>query len=87
MGLEIGRIEREFILSALRKKAIPVKIHGDKKWADGSITQIEDELLEIVLTEGPAAGFSDGENVRIFFSYYGHVMTFNTTVRKAGAGV
>lgn len=85
MGSPISRIEREFILGALDEKKIPVTIHGDRK--DGSAVILStrpEEWIELFSPEKDLERFEPEENLRIFFSYYGHVMTFHSRVLHSG---
>jgi hypothetical protein len=80
MGIEIGRIEKEFILTAVFDKQMPVNVHGQKKERTGIITALSDSEIEIESRVEGWEDFSKKEDVRIFFAYYGHVMTFHSTV-------
>ncbi|HUX22963.1 MAG TPA: hypothetical protein VMW69_17135, partial [Spirochaetia bacterium] len=80
MGTGVSRIEQEFILTTVQDKHIPVQIHGDRKETDGRISSFNDHEVEIELSRP----FSPGgeEKIRVFFSYYGHVMTFASGIKK-----
>ena len=86
MGVEISRIEREFILSSLRKKSIPVKVHGVKIQVPGTVSLFEEDRLDIQLSGDDSEVFVEDDEVKVFFSYYGHVMTFETKIRKVSDG-
>ena len=81
MGSTISRIEREFIIKALDDNKFPLKLHGLRKEAEVVILNYEDEdFIEIFSKERDLGDFGRGEPVRLFFSYYGHVMTFNAKI-------
>jgi hypothetical protein len=81
MGSTISRIEREFIIKALDDNKFPVMLHGSRKEVEVVILNYEDEeFLDIFSKERNLADFKKGEAVRLFFSYYGHVMTFNAKI-------
>ena len=81
MGNMISRIEREFIIKALDDNKFPVKLHGARKETEVVILNYEDEkFIEVFSKDRDLADFRKGEAVRIFFSYYGHVMTFNAKI-------
>jgi hypothetical protein len=82
MGSCIGRIEREFILQALFTKKIPLSVHGEKKELQGELIRLDDSGLDIKLSED--GHFSSREKVRVFFPFYGHVMTFNSEIVRNG---
>ena len=80
MGTGVSRIEQEFILTTVQDKHIPVQLHGDRKESDGRISSFNDREVEIELTK-PFSPGSD-ERIRVFFSYYGHIMTFASEIKK-----
>ncbi len=81
MGTGVSRIEQEFILTTVQDKHIPVQIHGDRREAEGRIVSFSERDVEIE-HNGTLAPSMD-EKLRVFFSYYGHVMTFASSVRRA----
>ncbi len=83
MGTPVGRVEREFILTNVTEKKMPIRINGFKKTRDAVILRVEDESIVLYNDDGGFSDFTAEEEVRIFFSYFGHVMTFPTTVVKA----
>ena len=85
MGISISRIEKEFILGNMDEKKFAVRVHGNRREKEGVILTINDEeSLEIYSEDKDWDGFIKNDEVRVFFSYYGHVMTFNTTVKDIG---
>lgn len=80
MGVKVNRIEKEFILNKVNDNKSDIHIHGEKKEYIAKITNIEDEYLEVVSAQTDWQEFSEEEDLRVFFSYYGHVMTFNSSV-------
>ena len=84
MGTPVGRIEREFILNTISEKKMPIKLRGFKKARSAILLRIEEEELVLFDENGDWSEFSEEEEVRIFFSYYGHVMTFPSTVIESG---
>ena len=84
MGTFIGRIEREFILNNMQEKKIDIKVHGFKKACQGVILNLLDDYISIYSKETDWEDFKVGEEVRIFFSYYEHVMTFQSTIENVG---
>jgi hypothetical protein len=83
MGTPVGRVEREFILNNVAEKKISVRVHGYKKTRQAVVLRIEDDLLVLYNDKEDWNDFSAKEEVRIFFSYFGHVMTFPSRVKKA----
>lgn len=84
MGLEISRIEKEFIIQALWNKKIPVEVHGRKLKITGIVKTYDEETVELEPNEGSFDVFKDGDALRLYFSYFGNVMTFETRVIRAG---
>lgn len=80
MGVSVGRIEKEFILSSVRDKQISVRIHALKIEVDGQIKNFDTTKIDFYNTEGKWDGFHEKDKIRVFFSYYGHTMTFETEV-------
>ncbi|MDR1894630.1 MAG: PilZ domain-containing protein [Spirochaetales bacterium] len=85
MGNSISRIEKEFILNHLWESRIPLSLHGSRKEVSGVIEDI-DEGRGITILLDPKEGetFKPEETFRIFFSYYGQVMTFAARVLRPG---
>lgn len=84
MGTGVSRIEQEFILTTVQDKRFTVQVHGTRKESDGRISSVNGNEVEIELTE-PFPAVVD-EKVRVFFSYYGHVMTFSSQVKRTESG-
>ncbi|MDC7225525.1 MAG: PilZ domain-containing protein [Spirochaetales bacterium] len=81
MGSTISRIEREFIIKALDENKFALRMHGNRVEAEVVILNFEDEEYIEVFSKDRALGeFEKGEKIRLFFSYYGHIMTFNTKI-------
>ncbi len=81
MGVGIGRIEKEFILKAVSEKEMPVTLYGHKREYQALITGYDDDKVTIESEDTLWEDFSPGDPVSVFFSYYGHFMTFSTEVR------
>ena len=84
MGFEISRIEKEFIIQALWDKEIPIEVHGMKVKIPGIVHTFDEETVEIESTNGSFDDFAKGDLVRVYFSYFGNVMTFESAVIRAG---
>ncbi len=80
MGTGVSRIEQEFILTTVQDKRMQVQVHGDRKESEGRIVSFSDREVEVELSQ-PFDPPLD-ERVRVFFSYYGHVMTFAAPVLR-----
>ena len=80
MGVSIGRIEKEFILGSIRDKEFPVKVHGNKHEIDAVIKDFDTSRITLTHDESLSNKFSPDDPVRVFFSYYGHVMTFESKI-------
>ena len=86
MGNEISRIEREFVLNSVCDNGISIRIHGHKVQTTSLIKAVDEEYVVLAGETGLDTLFPAGSIIRIYFSYYGHVMTFNTTVRSIQDG-
>ena len=76
----MSRIEQEFILTAVQEKAIPVQVHGTRQETSGRIESVSENDVVIELVAPLKTGRE--ERLRVFFSYFGHVMTFLARVRS-----
>ena len=83
MGTPVGRVEREFVLNNVAEKKISLRIHGYKKTRQAIVLRIEDDVLVLYNDTAGWSDFSPKEDVRVFFSYFGHVMTFPSRVKRA----
>ena len=82
MGIKINRIEKEFILNAVNDKKIDIHIHGNKIEITARIANVEENYIELVSARDNWDEFYAGEEIRAFFGYFGHVMTFPAKVME-----
>ncbi len=81
MGSTVSRIEKEFILNSVCDNAIPLRLSGNKKRIIGKLKSADEEYIVITSEESLSGCFTAGNEIRAYFSYFGHVMTFETIVR------
>ena len=81
MGSTVSRIEKEFILNSVCDKGILLRLSGDKKRVLGRIESVDDDYILIASDESLSDYFIAGNEIRAYFSYFDHVMTFETIVR------
>ena len=86
MGNAVSRIEREFILNSVCDNEIPLKLSGAKVRSSGMLDSVEDDIVIISGDDDLPAIFPRGSEIRAYFSYYGHVMTFVSRVVSTGTG-
>ncbi len=84
MGEKVGRIEKEFVLSVLSENNMPLEIHGKEHHVRGSAVEGDDEVLTVECDTAEGKLLRKNETVRVYFSYYGHTMMFETTVIEGG---
>lgn len=82
MANEINRIEKKFIIQNIEEKDLPVSIHANKKEILAFIESMEKEQLRLKANPGEWDDLHQGQKVQVFFSYFTHVMTFQTSVRE-----
>ena len=82
MGNKISRIEKEFIINSLNDKKMPLNVYGNKENIPGILLNCDDSMLEITSRDTSWDQFSPDDNVKIFFAYFGNVMTFITRIIK-----
>jgi len=68
----------------LSENQMGVRIHARERTVDGTMVEGDEGVITIECDEREAREFSAGESVRIYFTYYGHTMTFETEVKKPG---
>ena len=83
MGTPVGRVEREFVLNNVTEKKISLRVHGYKKTRQAIVLRIEEDVLVLYNDTEGWSDFSNKEEIRVFFSYFGHVMTFPSRVTNA----
>ncbi len=81
MGSTVSRIEKEFILNSVCDKGIPLRLSGTKSRIIGELSSVDDEYIVITSDESLSDCFAAGSEIRAYFSYFDHVMTFETIVR------
>ena len=82
MGIETNRIETEFIIKSVCEKKIPVSLHHGRDIIKCSFTDYElnkDILVDI--SEEDKKDIRLEDQVKVYFSYFSHVMTFDASVK------
>jgi c-di-GMP-binding flagellar brake protein YcgR len=82
MGSTVSRIEKEFILNSVCDNGIPLRLSGNMKRIIGQVASVDEEYIVISSEESLSECFTAGSEIRAYFSYFDHVMTFETTVRS-----
>ena len=83
MGLETNRIETEFIIKSVCEKEIPVSIHYGRHIIKCSFTDYElGSFVLIKIDDKDKDILNNDDQVKVYFSYFSHVMTFTGAVRK-----
>jgi hypothetical protein len=85
MGMQVGRIEKEFVFKALVDDKTGCDVHGRGKEAQCVFASAGEERLEMTPAEGALPGFETGEEVRVFFYLKNNYHTFTSRVVSAGA--
>ncbi len=85
MGEKVGRIEQEYVLGVICDQNMPIDIHGKEYQVSGTAVDSEDDQLFIKCDTDEGKLFSRGETVRVYFSYFGHTMMFETKVTQPGS--
>ncbi len=83
MGTKISRIEKEFVLGNVAEREMDIRLTAKKTEVFGVLVQADDDFLYVRLNDSQVECFPVGTRVAAYFSYYGHVMTFHSTVRGA----
>jgi hypothetical protein len=87
MGNPLGRIEREFVLQKMEEEHLDLIVHGERKTGRVKVLQVEnEELLRVQMVEDSVDPFKKGEQIRLFFDFYDHTMTFEGSFQEIGDG-
>jgi len=84
MGEKVGRIEKEFVLSVLSENQMSLEIHGDEYEVKGKAIEGDEDLITVQCDTAEGKLLVRNEKVRVYFSYYGHTMMFETSVAQPG---
>lgn len=85
MGNKLGRIEREFVLRKMEEEHVELDLHGERKNGRAAVLSLsDDDDLVVRMIEEPEPPFSRGDPVRLFFSFFDHVMSFEGSFRDVG---
>jgi c-di-GMP-binding flagellar brake protein YcgR len=80
MGIEINRIEKEFIFKRALDSKIRANIHGDKKELEGALVDFSENSISVeTITEN---NLEVGEEVRVYLFFQNNMHTFNSTVKE-----
>ena len=100
MGMQVGRIEKEFVFKALVDDGAVCDVHGNKKEARCRFAAAEEDRIAFAPAQpgdavggaavggdaaGVLAGFEPGEEVRVFFYLKNNYLTFSSRVIEADA--
>ncbi|MEW5815696.1 MAG: PilZ domain-containing protein [Spirochaetota bacterium] len=80
MGTGLGRIEKEFILTAVYDKQLPLTLNVLQGEISVKIKEIGDKTISLSVENQPLSGFTPDMKLNTYFSYFGNIMTFETKV-------
>jgi len=80
MGVQVNRIEKEFILTRLQQEGVVVSVHGDKKESPFLVDSLSEESLSLAQAEPGRNAFERKEFVRVFFAFQNSYYTFDSQV-------
>lgn len=83
MGEQVGRIEKEYILTNLSEQQLNIDVHTTSKTIRGVLSDVDSSALTIESSDEDVQDLKPKEWVRVYFGYFGHTMTFETRVKKA----
>lgn len=78
MGIELKRIEKEFILKNLLDEEIPLEILVQKRRYRAKIYRLEESLnkMHIFVEGNPVLNIPVGDVINVYFKFHGTLMTF-----------
>ncbi len=80
MGLELSRIEREFVIRSIHDDKIPLNITGAGWDAHGILSGYNEVNLEMEISGGMTDTMKPGEPVNVFCSFQNNNLTFVSSV-------
>ena len=86
MGVQVNRIEKEFIFTNLMNQKEGVSVHGHRKETHCRILSFTDEQVVLENTEATDIAFEKDEDLRVFFPYHSNYYTFDTRVMAWAGG-
>lgn len=84
MGIQVGRIEKEYILGSVRDKQITLKLHARQQQMEVLVKKFDTKQIVLLPQAEFTEPLEEKEALQVFFSYFGHTMTFETRVIEAG---
>jgi hypothetical protein len=82
MGIQVNRIEKEFIFSNLMGQKIHVSVHGHRKELRCRLAAFTDDALTFAKAESSSVVFSRDEEIRAFFPFHSNYYTFDARVKE-----
>ncbi len=83
MGIETNRIETEFIIKSVCEKKIQVCIHRGRKIFNCTFEEYElNRHIKLNISDDSKQVLKLEDNIKIYFSYFSHVMTFAASVKR-----
>jgi len=86
MAKTVTFIEKEFILTQVRKTGSRVVVFGSGKSVDGKLKSFDKETLVLSVNLKAAESFMPRDEVSVFLSYQSQRVTFPCKVKKTGGG-
>jgi hypothetical protein len=80
MGVQVGRIVKEFVFKSLIEQNVELNIHGQRKKIAGSVLEIKGEYLEVEIRSGEPDLFSVDEIVQVYFLFQNNYHTFESVI-------
>lgn len=80
MGVQVGRIVKEFVFRNLIEQKVELRIHGHRKELAGPVVDIRESSIAIQTREGNPTRFRVGETVRVYFLFQNNYHTFEATI-------
>ena len=88
MGIETNRIETEFIIKSVCEKKIPVSLHHGRDILKCTFSDYElNEDVLVDLSEEDKKKLKLEDKVKVYFSYFSHVMTFAASVKRCSSEI
>jgi hypothetical protein len=80
MGVQVGRIVKEFVFKNLVEQKVELRLHGYRKELAGSAVEIQEAFIIIEIREGDPDRFQVDETVQVYFLFQNNYHTFEARI-------
>jgi hypothetical protein len=86
MGVQVGRIVKEFVFKNLVEQKVELRLRGHRKELAGPAVDIQESFIVIEVREGSPDKFRVDETVRVYFLFQNNYHTFEARILEKPEG-